>query len=687
MKKSIVLIFFFIIAHCTLKIEDCNCQWVQTNGVYGGSVRALTVCNNIIFAGTNHGVFISNNQGADWLQRGLSSYNILSLTVNGNNLFVGTYYGIFYSSNSGINWSSLILSINTNALYMSGNVVYAGTSQGVYKTTNLGLNWANIGFPGKNIGSIILQGNNIVIAKDSTRLNNTLSSVFYSSDNGTTWLQTNLSYVRINSFTSNATKIFAGGNKIYYSTDSGVNWGLSYGDRGVLSVAADNNLIYAGTDYSDPDHFCKLLRSTNNGSNWNLISLTSSTEIYSVAISGNSVFAGTYNKGLYKSSDNGSTWNINGFNFETVLCFTNNSSNLYAGADNNNGVFLSTNFGTSWAQTSLNNLDVYCLASNGSNVFAGPSGGQIYRSTNSGLNWIESHIANYGLIYALAVDGNNVFAANNYYPCLFRSTNNGINWTETSLNRVTVSLLIKNNYIFAGTAYNGVFSSSDYGNTWIQTSLSQKQVNSIIINGNNIFAGTSESGVYKSSDNGINWIQTLLNNKVVYSLASYGNNIFAATQISGVYLSTNSGTNWIQRNQGWGEMSVRSLSIMGSYIFAGTEGYSVWRRLLSEIIGIQNISSEIPSKYSLYQNYPNPFNPVTKIRFDIQKSVVGSQYSVVTLKVFDIPGKEITTLVNETLQPGSYEVTFDGSNLPSGIYFYQLKAGEFVDTKKLILLK
>jgi hypothetical protein len=98
-------------------------------------------------------------------------------------------------------------------------------------------------------------------------------------------------------------------------------------------------------------------------------------------------------------------------------------------------------------------------------------------------------------------------------------------------------------------------------------------------------------------------------------------------------------------------------------------------------------SDLIPSAYSLSQNYPNPFNPNTKIKFDIQKSVVSSQYSVVTLKVFDILGKEVVTLVNEKLNPGTYEVTFDGSNYASGIYFYQLKAGEFIETKKLVLLK
>ena len=118
----------------------------------------------------------------------------------------------------------------------------------------------------------------------------------------------------------------------------------------------------------------------------------------------------------------------------------------------------------------------------------------------------------------------------------------------------------------------------------------------------------------------------------------------------------------------------------------------------TSLTGISNYNSTIPDKYSLSQNYPNPFNPTTKIKFEIPSDVKRQTSNelfplrkggsgVVSLKVFDITGREITTLVNERLQPGTYEVTFDASTLPSGIYFYQLKVGDFVETKKLILLK
>jgi uncharacterized delta-60 repeat protein len=105
----------------------------------------------------------------------------------------------------------------------------------------------------------------------------------------------------------------------------------------------------------------------------------------------------------------------------------------------------------------------------------------------------------------------------------------------------------------------------------------------------------------------------------------------------------------------------------------------------SQQIGIQTISSEIPKSFSLSQNYPNPFNPTTKIRFSIPPYEGGK--GDVTLTVFDLLGREITTLVNEQLKPGTYEVEWDASNYSSGMYFYKLTSESFSETKKLILLK
>jgi hypothetical protein len=94
-----------------------------------------------------------------------------------------------------------------------------------------------------------------------------------------------------------------------------------------------------------------------------------------------------------------------------------------------------------------------------------------------------------------------------------------------------------------------------------------------------------------------------------------------------------------------------------------------------------NIEVSIPEEFTLEQNYPNPFNPETNIRFRIP------EFGHVSLKVYDILGNEIATLVNEEKPAGSYEVDFNASALPSGVYFYRLEANGFSQTKKMILMK
>lgn len=103
---------------------------------------------------------------------------------------------------------------------------------------------------------------------------------------------------------------------------------------------------------------------------------------------------------------------------------------------------------------------------------------------------------------------------------------------------------------------------------------------------------------------------------------------------------------------------------------------------IGNIAGIQQINSNIPYNFLLHQNYPNPFNPVTKIRFELTEGSAN-----VRLAVFNTLGQQVSMPVNEALTAGIYEVAFDGSMLPSGVYYYRLETGDFVDMKKMVLVK
>src|SRR5690606_23085768 len=103
--------------------------------------------------------------------------------------------------------------------------------------------------------------------------------------------------------------------------------------------------------------------------------------------------------------------------------------------------------------------------------------------------------------------------------------------------------------------------------------------------------------------------------------------------------------------------------------------------ILDYASSINFLSSPLPDRYSLSQNYPNPFNPSTKINFDIVRA------GFVSVKVYNSLGQQVADLVSQDMTPGSYQADFDASALTSGIYFYTIKAGDFVETKKMVLMK
>jgi hypothetical protein len=118
----------------------------------------------------------------------------------------------------------------------------------------------------------------------------------------------------------------------------------------------------------------------------------------------------------------------------------------------------------------------------------------------------------------------------------------------------------------------------------------------------------------------------------------------------------------------------------------GTSPWSAIWRFSIQFNSINPVGNQIPTELALYQNYPNPFNPATKIKFDIPSSVK-SEKSDVKLIIYDALGREITTLVNEQLNSGTYEVEWDASNSPSGVYFYKLEVSDYTETKKMLMVK
>jgi hypothetical protein len=160
-----------------------------------------------------------------------------------------------------------------------------------------------------------------------------------------------------------------------------------------------------------------------------------------------------------------------------------------------------------------------------------------------------------------------------------------------------------------------------------------------------------------------------------------GGKIYSATA-EGVLVSTNDGATWDDITGGIPGQSTWSLVITSNdNVYVGTFIDGVCRRLSSAITSVGETHNELPAETMLYNNYPNPFNPATVVRYQLPLA------SEVKLVVFDLLGREVSVLVDEKREAGIHEVKFDASHLPSGVYFYRLQAGNFVETKKLVLVR
>ncbi len=387
------------------------------------------------------------------------------------------------------------------------------------------------------------------------------------------------------------------------------------------------------------------------------------------------------------------------------------------------------------------NLNLYCITfTSASTGYVSGSSEMILKTTNSGDNWTQVHIGGskdiLSLFFTSESTGYAAGGSPSAIPVILKTTDSGLSWIDItpSINSSVLTLAFNSEQTgIAGTGKGTILKTTNAGNNWNPvnnggiTNVLAALTFSDAVTGYGVTSDTTQ--IIKSTDGGNNWniINTgltgeyyfwsirFLNVNTGYAIDYYGkiakttnggNNWFpqqstvnitlrsiyivneATAYISGnnglILKTTNGGINWNQQTSG------TSNWLMTSYFTNQNTGYvaglgGVIRKTTNggEPIGIKKIDSEIPSGYSLSQNYPNPFNPYTTIRF----SIPASNDKTVKLVIYDIIAKEIEVLVNETLSSGVYEVVWDGSNYPSGIYFYQLSSANFSETKKIILIK
>jgi hypothetical protein len=583
--------FFILFALCSsLMVRDSQAQWTQVNyNLLGKGISSLAVSGDTIFAGTDHwngssysGIYVSTNNGLNWTQNSLNNVPVYSIVVSGNKIYVATNSwgsSLYLSTNRGINWTNIGFANYISCIAISGNTIFAGVNydnSGVYLSTNNGTNWIQTALTIRTY-SLAVTGSNIIAGTEN-------NGIYYSSNNGISWSQSSFTSGTVRSFLVSGNNVYAGSGMntrgVVLSTNNGLNWTnifSSSDDINSLTISGSN--IYAGS-------YNGTFISTNNGTNWNITTLTQYTRALSTL--GNVVIAGTQN-GYYTTTNNGLIWDSPPPS--SIGAIIQSGNNLYGGTGG--GVFYSTNGGLRWTFKNLTQNTISFLI-NGSFLFAGTAGAGVYYTTNDGVNWTQQTSLPNLVVNSLVKKDTYILAATNSNGVYF-TTNDGTNWTQSSLNGITTkALYVLDSIVYAGTVFGGVYKSTNNGVNWSQTSLLYMDAISFISSGNRLYTGTGGNGVYYTTNNGANWTQTSLNNNYIYSFSNYGSTIFAGSS-NGVYMTKNAGVNWTQVNDGMGNQGVGALCTYGNYEIAGT-GSGFWRRYILEfapIRGDANLDSTV----------------------------------------------------------------------------------------------
>ncbi|MGH7726908.1 MAG: FlgD immunoglobulin-like domain containing protein [Candidatus Eiseniibacteriota bacterium] len=669
------------------RTDDSGANWTHfTNGLTDPNAFALVALpdgsgGNDLFLGTANGVFRSADEGASWnasssgIPANLSIYAMTSGPngSGGTNLYAGTYLGDAYrSTDNGVTWTAINNGLPLGQAHVFALItsptgtVLAGTGNGIYRSTNFGANWTRV---------FTLHG--LSFAKNGTTLYaGTGNGVYQSTNDGATWtpINTGLNFTWIYSMAAipngGGVTLFAGAGGVLRSTNNGASWTAA--SNGLTSL-----LVWALTTVPNPSGGTDLyagtgdgiFRSTDNGDSWTNVSfIYSHPRALEVTPSG-AILAGT-EVDMYRSTNSGVTWiDTNGSTVGSALDFATNLQgasgvSIFAGGSPT-GVIKSTDDGATWFGSSngLDDVDVNSVAavpngSGGTNILAGTYS-ELFISTNDGGHWMPANLKTLNLDYAVTPDGaggHNIFAAG--FGGVWRSTNGGTEWT------------------------------------WAGGNLEGQIVQALAstTGGTNVFAAGYAFGVSRSTNNGASWDPVnngLTDIRIVELLSPDGMNLFAAGA-AGVFLSSDNGNSWTFVGTGL-TTGVASLAVSadGATLIAGTNGFGVWTRPLSEMIGGPVAVGDDPNVGTgviLQANHPNPFRGETTIQYSLPRA------ATVRLVIYDVTGRAVRTLVSGVEEAGQRRATWDGrdeggSLAASGIYICRLEADGVSFTRKLSLLR
>lgn len=728
---------------CAMSVQAQNYSWKKLDGPYGNDVTSLSVVGSTgLFASTrNNGVGMSDDMGMHWSGQSdiqLSQLNDALRTDQGTLLLAGDAGTVLRSTDNGKNWDNVDVDTYVSSEYSiledtSNSMIYLGTDTGIYQSDDDGQTWTNIGLNSRTlVTKVVMDDSGDIIAITNRNylphsgIANTPSAVNVSSDGGSKWDSYSVPGTSgISDFVTDDADnwyISVYGDGVYKSDNQGKNWSkfgmdqknvvpLAIDSSGTFLVGFDNGLMKYDTDTAS------------------FISAgLSGVEVRTIAIAQDgSWIVGTVDfnsegkpSEIYRSDDAGMTWKAVGTHTVKPQCLVlDDQGAMYVGSKNF-GLYQSGDLGGSWRRKFIvpNHQDVNALQ-------AGPDGYMIlsaqdaslgnqrlYYSTDYGDSWHEASVEGLTDIYAnqfLYLDKKTVWAAMpddfqlNDGGGIYASTDTGKTWKPFALSGKLLMSLNRTTFgIFAG-SMNGASFSDDEGQTWSNVSgLTSYAVFDVYeTDSGNLIAATAK-GFKRSTDGGTKWndVESVTSSEFPSRTADQidvrvltennGGILIAGTKSSGLFTSDDDGKTWTSTNTGFnshvvfgnnfatvsGIVTDRNGDVYAASNFAG----GVFK-FESHATPIQKQEQRQPTTFSLGQNYPNPFNPTTNIPIRLEQS------GEVTLTVFDILGRKVETLLDKNMHAGTFHISFDASKLSSGIYFYRLKAGKNIMTRKMLLLK
>jgi photosystem II stability/assembly factor-like uncharacterized protein len=566
-----------------------------------------------------------------------------------------------------------------------------GTNGLLRKSTNGGFNWVNI--PSGTTDNL----NAVSFADDDVgACGGDWGTILWTSNGGVNWnlfSDPYLGFFNKVKFINSQTGFISGtGNHIYRTTNKGLNWIPYYINNTQLS-GLNFNSSNTGFAFSTTN---EIYNSINYGQSWNLMQVNGlNSRINSSAISLNdNIFVAADSGIIYKSTDLGLNWYeiyrdfITKENFNSVY-FLDNFTGYACG---NKGIlFKSTNSGINWSlvntNTGLNLTSIKFTGGNTGYICGGNNSltGIILKTTNSGNNWLTSYndSAHFYSIYFL----NNLTGwAAGALGLILKTTNGGENWVKLRHQFLTANRRIW--FIDENTGFlskSALYKSTNGGANWVSNLGSG--VNEIQFFGSTGYV-TGQSGnnmiIFKTTNTGLSWDSYIPGGTAFGTMYFFNNETGWVSGNGIIRKTTNGGINWIQQTTSNATIYVNSIYFTDVNSGWAVGSYGGIMRTVNGGIGITQISTQIPRDFNLFQNYPNPFNPVTKIRFSIPLQT-GRDRSI--LKIYDAIGREIETLVNENLNPGTYEIQWNASKYSSGVYFYSLTTGSSTIARKMVVIK